>query len=236
MDLADGCTTTRPARPCPDRMNEFRRDEGKKAMSITIHADVAQPDYAAVRADGYDALITLEQCGAIAVLAQDAGFHAAYPADGEQEIEWYGHAVLGLPFALLDEPVRTAIFAALEGNEDARDIVHKGWVNALTLSFSRSDGDRQYRVSLNSERADAVDLNLCSGNWKAFRDVIGLDGQDQASDIDCGSLPVAQVEMALLDKAASLAHSGDYVASVATRLRAVVAYAKANGATTLTWA
>src|SRR5690606_22775425 len=148
-------------------------------MGITVYAVIASDiDYAAIRADGYEAEITSEQCGAIARLVDGIEGQIAYPAANKVEEEFYGSYVPGLPIALLSEEAQAQIRQILAGNEAALALVDKTVTHRIRATFTRDCGDRKYRVRLVSEPADNVDVSMSGGNWKEFRDAIGIDGSN----------------------------------------------------------
>lgn len=206
-------------------------------MSITIRAVYDDGiNRQALRFDGSDALITADQCARIARLVEGAPGVSSYPSKDAQEEEWYGSFVPSLPVSTLPDAMQAGILEILDGNEPARDIVHKVIVNGIKASFTRDEGGTQYRVSLVAEPVDTVDVNLCGGNWTAFCDVIGAKATRSEGETDVGHIEVAELDRALTDSARVIRLADDYHRRVATRLRTLVAYAKGKGANRLEWA
>lgn len=205
-------------------------------MSVCIRANtVDTTDYAAIRASGYEAVISADACRAIAEVVEEEEI-ASCPAQTPEDEAFYGSYVPAFGFIALSECAQAEILRQLADNAEAQSIVQKAIDHRIQITFTRDCGDRQYRVRLVSELADNVDLSMSGGNWTRVRSCLDLDGADVNSDIDCGELPVAEVEQAL-NRFDSVAYFPDaWYRSVITKLRALVAYAKANNATSLVWA
>jgi hypothetical protein len=206
-------------------------------MSITIRANVAANiDYAAIRADGYQAEISAEQCHAVAEIVEAAGL-TAYAYEGEEE-RFYGSYVPAFGLVTLPEAAQAEILRQFADNFEALRIIRKAIEHRIQITFTRDCGDNQYRVRLVSERADAVDLNLTGGGWTEFAKAILLDGalrRDTAVDFDAGHVDVADVLQALDNSASALMFSGEWHQSVAAKLREVCEHTKAIGGTELVW-
>lgn len=201
-------------------------------MSLWIRTDAADArDYAAIRADGYQAEITKEQIDGAARLFETAGQTAYNWADEE----FYDSYVPEASLAGLDEAHRAQLNDLFPQGTEARRILEKAAEHKVQLTFTRDCGDSVRRIRLVSAPDGAIDMNMSSGSFRQVTDAFGISGWNDASDLPTGEADIALIEAALETSAAALMFSSQWFRHVAARLKELCAYGRANGATRLIW-
>lgn len=206
-------------------------------MSITVYAAADNVrDLAPIFAAGSEAEISKEAATEIANFLEGKTDSPVYPAKSKDEEEFYGSYIPDLGIAVLADDVQARFYELLAGNEEAIALANRARDNRLRVIISRGDVTRKYTIRLTRESDTNVDLNLCSGNWKHFRNTIGVDGNNTEAGYDCGELNVDEVESALTKNDFFIRFADDYTVRLAARLRELIAYAKSIGAKELHWA